>query len=305
MNTIYFDAPMPDDARRKQLFEGQLFVYPASPSALALVEFTRKLVQEHFGTLDPTTAQDHMPVEEYAALLSELKPKFIHHPESKKYIQGMLTELGCDPEKTYFDVPRLRTSTSHNYLTTGIAYAFHPHRDTWYSAPMCQLNWWLPVYDIESGNGMAFHPRYWSQPVKNGSAGYNYQEWNRTSRFNAAQHLKVDTRQQPKPEEPMELDPQTRLLTRPGGVIIFSAAQMHSSVPNHTGKTRFSIDFRTVHYDDVMNRRGAPNVDSACTGTTMMDYLRVADLAHLPESTTAMYENGTPIGVGNSVPTGV
>jgi hypothetical protein len=29
----------------------------------------------------------------------------------------------------------MRSATAHEYLTTGIAYAFHPHRDTWYSAP--------------------------------------------------------------------------------------------------------------------------------------------------------------------------
>ena len=69
---------------------------------------------------------------------------------------------------------------------------------------------------------------------------------------------------------------------QPGGIIIFSAAQMHSTVPNTSGHTRYSIDFRTVNRDDVAERRGAPNVDSACTGTTMRDYLRATDLAHVP-----------------------
>src|SRR6185295_18161567 len=106
---------------------------------------------------------------------------------------NILKDLHCDLESTYFDVPRLRTATSDNYLTTGIAYAFHPHRDTWYSAPLCQVNWWLPVYDLESDRSMAFHPTYWSRGVRNSSRTYNYAEWNRTSRFNAAQHVKQDT----------------------------------------------------------------------------------------------------------------
>ena len=33
---------------------------------------------------------------------------------------------------------------------------------------------------------------------------------------------------------------------------------------------------------------GAP-VDGACTGTTMRDYLRATDLAHIPEDIVAMY----------------
>ena len=203
MNSVFFDPTLTDDERRDLLYSGQLFVYTATPGAQKLVAFAREMIEDAFGGRDPELAQHDMPVEQYAALLSDLKPRFIHHPSSKECIQQILTETGCDPEQTYFDVPRMRTSTSENYLTSGIAYAFHPHRDTWYSAPMCQINWWLPIYPILPSNAMAFHPAYWNRPVKNGSRAYNYEEWNRTSRLEAAKHVKTDTRVQPKPEEPM------------------------------------------------------------------------------------------------------
>lgn len=290
MNSVLIDAAVSDGKRREMLYDGQLFAYSPTASSLRFVEFARDMIRRAFGSLDPETAQYEMPVEPYAALLAELKPKFIHDPRSKECIRGILGELGCDLEKTYFDVPRMRTATSDNYLIAGIAYAFHPHRDTWYSAPMFQLNYWIPIYPIVPENAMAFHPRYWSQPLRNGSAEYNYQEWNRTSRQTAAQHIKVDTRKQPKPEEPVELDPQIRVILPPGGILIFSAAQLHSTVPNTSGRTRFSIDFRTVHIGDAEARRGAPNIDSACTGTTMGDYLRVNDLAHVPEEIITLYD---------------
>jgi hypothetical protein len=292
MNTIFVDDRSSDEVRRTRLYDGDLFVYSPTRSSLALVNLARELITDAFKGLDPETAQYHLSVDAYAAILAELKPRFIHHPDAKKLIPGILQELGCSLDSTYFDVPRMRTATSDDYLTTGIAYAFHPHRDTWYSAPQCQLNWWIPIYDLESGRSMAFHPHYWSQPVRNGSRAYNYAEWNRTSRFNAAQHVKQDTRVQPRPEEPMELEPQTRVIPPVGGILIFSGAQMHSTVPNTTGKTRFSIDFRTVSLEDARAFRGAPNVDSACTGTTMNDYLRALDLNHVPEDLVAMYEPG-------------
>jgi hypothetical protein len=53
--------------------------------------------------------------------------------------------------------------------TGRIADPFHPHRDTWYSAPMCQLNWWLPIYSIDPDNAMGFYPDYFNVPVKNNS----------------------------------------------------------------------------------------------------------------------------------------
>jgi len=289
MNTVFFDSEVSDEERRELLYQGQLFVYAPTPGARALCDLAKEMLMDAFAPNDPREAQYHYSVEEYAKILGELKPKFIHHPRAKEAIQQLLTERGCDLEKTYFDVPRLRTSTAQGYLTTGIAFAFHPHRDTWYSAPMCQLNWWMPVYPIEPDNGMAFHPYYWDHSVKNSSDKYNYQEWVKTSRFVAAQQVKTDTREQPKAQEEMRLDPQVRIVAPPGGPTIFSAAQMHSSIPNITKLTRISIDFRTVHIDDVKNCHGAANIDSHCTGTTMGDYLRGSDLSHIPDELIKLY----------------
>jgi hypothetical protein len=138
---------------------------------------------------------------------------------------------------------------------------------------------------------MAFHPYYFEHPVKNGSHTYNYQKWNLESRQNAAQHVKTDTRVQPKPEEPVQMEPQVRLVCEVGGPFLFSAAHLHSTVPNSSPYIRYSIDFRTVNLDDVLNRVGAANIDSACTGTTMQDYLRGSDLSHLPVEALAMYDD--------------
>ena len=56
---------------------------------------------------------------------------------------------------------------------------------------------------------------------------------------------------------------------------------------------RFSIDFRTIHLDDAVAKRGAPNIDSACTGTVMRDYLRGTDLSRIPQEVVALYDDGT------------
>jgi hypothetical protein len=287
---VYIDSKISDQQRRAKLYEGSIFVHSPCPSAIKLCRLAQELIEEVFGSHDPLKIYETLPVTECVEILSALKPRFIHHPKSKEYIQGMLAELGCDLEKTYFDVPRMRTAFPGDYLKSGIAYAFHPHRDTWYSAPFCQINWWMPIYEINSENCMAIHPRYWDQPVRNGSAHYNYEQWNKESRQNAAKHIQTDTRVQPKPEESMELDPQMRLVCNVGGAYQFSAAYMHSTVPNTSRLTRYSIDFRTVHFDDVLGHIGAPNIDSACTGTTMRDYLRATDLRHIPEEVVAMYD---------------
>jgi hypothetical protein len=46
-----------------------------------------------------------------------------------------------------------------------------------------------------------------------------------------------------------------------------------------------------VNVDDLCDRNGASNADSACTGTSIRDFQRVADFAPMPGAIIAMYEN--------------
>jgi len=291
MDGIFLDPELSDGQRRERVYQGAICLFSPSAATLDLVRFARDLVEQAFAPRDPRTAHRELPVEEYVRILAELKPRFIHHPRSKELLREVLRAGGCDLDRTYFDVPRLRTAAPKDYLSSGIAYAFHPHRDTWYSAPQCQINWWTSIHPLVAENAMAFHPRYWSTPLKNGSRGYNYRRWNAENRFSAASQITVDTRPQPRPEEPVDPNPSLRFVPPPGGLILFSGAQLHSTVPNTTDVTRFSIDFRTVNLDDVLAHRGAPNIDSACTGTSLGDFLRARDFERIAQSAVDDYDS--------------
>src|SRR6185436_1816242 len=111
MHAVYFDDPCADDVRRQRLYDGEIFVYSPRPASLAFCKFAREMIEEAFAPLDPETAQHQMPVEQFAEILGRLKPSFIHHQESKRHLGQVLSELGCDLDKTYFDVPKMRSST--------------------------------------------------------------------------------------------------------------------------------------------------------------------------------------------------
>jgi hypothetical protein len=119
---------------------------------------------------------------------------------------------------------------------------------------------------------MDFHPRYWSQAVANGSSEFDYYAWNAVGRKEAASHIHSDTRVQPKALEPVELEPAVRFVCDVGGAIVFSGAQLHSTVPNTSG-------------------RAAPNVDSRPRGTSLRDFRRASDLAPMPDDVVAMYDD--------------
>jgi hypothetical protein len=293
-DTVFFDSEMSDALRREELYKGRIFVFSPRASTIALCDFARRMIEEAFGSMEPRTAQRSMPVETFVAICAQLKPAFIHHSTTMKLVRDAVDELGCGLSDTYIDVPRLRMVTHGGYLTSGVGYAHHPHRDTWYAAPMCQLNWWLPIYPFVAESSIAFHARYWSQPIRNGSSSFNYYQWNMDGRKNAAKHIGSDTRVQPHAEQSLELEPQVRIVCPRGGVVLFSAAQLHSTVPNTSGLTRYSIDFRTVNIHDVAAMGGAPNVDSASSGTSLRDFRRASDLALIPDEVLRAYDKVDP-----------
>jgi len=290
---VCFDPEYTDRERCEKLYQGEIIVYAPRASSLGFCEFARALTSEAFGALDPRSAQHHMPASDYAELLGKLKPSFIHHQRSKELLVALLADFGCDLRETHYDVPRLRSSTSDGYLSTGIAYAWHPHRDTWYSAPPQQINWWMPVWPIRSDNTIAFHPGYFGRVLNNDSRRYNYYEWNAKFRGpHVTKITKSDERPLPRPVEAV-VGETLRLVVPAGGLILFSGDMLHSSVPNTSGVTRFSIDFRTVNAGDAAARSGAPCVDRHCTGTSMRDFVRASDRAAMPDDLVALYDDAS------------
>ena len=291
---IYFDTHLDEGARRQRIYNGDIFVFSPRPSTEALTALARELIEEAFSPLAPEQAQHSLTVTQFVEIVAPLKPRFIHHPKTIGLLRAVLEAVGEDLERTYFDVPRMRVATSHGYLNAGVAYPLHPHRDIWYASPPCQLNWWLPVFPFESESSFAFHPRYWNEPVPNSSNEYNHYEWNQVGRANAAKEVKADTRKQPKATGPLDLQPEVRIVCPPGAIILFSGAQLHSTVPNSSGRSRFSVDFRTAHDDDLRALGGAPSLDRHCTGTTLFELRRASNLEPVPEDLIRLYDPNPP-----------
>jgi len=283
-----------EQARRERLFDGDIFVDHSRLETRELCGFANDLITEAFQTRDPERVQHQIKVEEFISIAGPLKSRFTNHPHTKVLIQKILSGMGCDLNKTYFDVPRLRVATSGGYLSAGVGYAYKAHRDTWYSSPQQQINWWLPIFDLEAGRSLILYPSHWTRPIRNTSAGFDYDEWCQVGRQLATSQVKTDSRKHPVPEEELAFGDESRIVCAAGSCIAFAGAHLHATAPNDTGLTRFSLDFRTVHVDDLIQQRGAPNIDCAATGTTLRDFLRTADLEPLPNDIVAMY-NRRPV----------
>jgi hypothetical protein len=279
--TLYLNRQIDDDERRASLFSGDFHLYTGSSGSWALVAHARDLIGSAFGDLDPERAQFAMDVDEFVSRVAPLKAEFTNGQRTKELCQQFATELGVDPERTYFDIPRLRVIPAENYLTAGVSYNYKAHRDMWYGHPQQLVNYWVPVFPVIGENVMSMFTDYFDKPVKNGSNAYDYDEWVANHRHAAAQKTATDDRPHPLPLEEIDSRGEIRIAGSAGDVMMFSSNHLHASAPNVSGVTRFSYDLRTINIDDVRNGRGPRNVDSGATGTTLGDFLRVSDLEPL------------------------
>lgn len=265
------------------LYSGDLILLSRLPAVAEMVVHVRDALEELFDPHPPEQAHQFFSPEEMAKLLGRWKPAFIHSERSKTLVREIIEQAGFDPNSTHYDVPKPRTSFPQGHLTTGIAFAFPWHRDTWYAAPAQQINWWLPIYPAAANNAMSFDQRSFDRSVDNNSAKFDYYRAN-SERLTVASQVSGDTRVRP---EAIDHHPaaETIVLPAPGTVLLFSGANLHTSIPNTSDRARYSVDFRTVDTADVRSGRGAPMGDVACTGTAIRDFVNVHDGSSFAEQT--------------------
>ncbi len=291
---ILVDPAVSGDDLRQQLYAGNLVILTRLQALSDFVDYTREELTELFKPHDPEHVHEQIEPPEMAKILGVWKPRFIHAERSRKLVRAIIHEAGFSAEDTHYDLPKPRTSFPVGHLTTGVAFAFPWHRDVWYSAPAQQINWWLPIFAVRDDNAMSFDSASFDRVVANSSGTFDYYQ-NNASRLTTATQVARERQARPgalnhKPDQELVI------LPAPGQVLLFSGAQLHASIPNTSGRARFSVDFRTVNVPDLIAGRGAPLVDVQCTGTAIRDFINVADENSFDEQTVLEVFGAPPPG---------
>ena len=282
MPAILTDPAIPAEELRQRLYSGDLVILTRLRALAEFVDYMREELTKLFTPYDPQHVHEHIEPTEMAKILGDWKPRWIHTERSQQLVRAIIAEAGFDPGHTYYDVPKPRTSFPTGHLTTGIAFAFPWHRDVWYSAPAQQINWWLPVFPVRETNAMSFDLGNFARAVPNTSADFDYYR-NNVQRFSTAKSVGKEIQARPGAIDhtaSVDVIP----LPAPGEILLFSGAQLHTSIPNTSGLARYSVDFRSVDVRDVQALRGAPLADAYCTGTAIRDFVSVADESRFDES---------------------
>ena len=250
---------MLDSQQRKQLYGGELIVQSDLPNCLA--EAVWEQLQEHFGSQPREFSGD-----DFLPRLNRLREE-LAQPAWCQRCRDFLGELGIGLEQFALDRFRLRGVAPGADRIPAAAAAFYAHRDVWYANPQNQINLWLPLHEVDRSNSFGFYPELFDQPVENDSETFDYDEFQAGGGFQSTArlaHPRWLANVQPEPPYAVEL--------QRGQCLLFSAAHLHRSLPNHSEGIRFSLDMRLVHRGDGEAGLGAPNCDNRSRGSVLPDY---------------------------------
>ena len=274
---------------RGRLYRGELPVFRGLPAMLGLVARARAMAEAAFAPHSPPLAQAAFEPEDFLARAAALRRSFMRDGEARAAFLAVIESLGLDPDATFADRLILRLQPSGDTHSGRRVRDLPPHRDTWGSNLMSQVNLWGPVFPLDPGATMVIWPALFGRPVPNTSADWDLERLRETP---GGRYPLLPVLRGPVPND----GPAGRelpILIEPGDLLCFSGAHLHASRPNRTGTVRVSVDSRTVDLADHRAGRGAENVDGRAPRDGRDWFHRVSDGAALAEALTAPVEAST------------
>ena len=236
------------------LFDGALVVFEGLRPVTRLVDRARTILSAVFETEEPHLAERDLSATCFRRLAMQAREAVATDAVVDRNWWEALAMIGYRRDATWLDQIRLRVVPSRNDIDHQRIREIPPHRDTWGSGIMAQINWWLPLYPLLESGTMLLWPGVFRHPVANTSGEWSFDAF-RKHHQEGYPLLPVARRRPVQPGVPV--------LIEPGQLLGFSAAHLHSGVSDASGRTRFGVDTRSVWEPDRSAGRGAPNVDGA------------------------------------------
>jgi hypothetical protein len=281
MTAFRTDAPATEAEFRQALYAGTIFRLPANDATRRLVDDVNDLITSELGP-NPREAQFRLTDAEFFERVGRLRKAIYTEPRFHRAVGEVVRSLGFDPARLAFDPIRLRVVSHKGFENPAAAPIYYAHRDTWYAHSQAEVTWWVPLHDVTADETFVFYPDWFDKPVPNNSEAFDHDTWTRHGAslrigWQNPEHGKSHTY----PGHVGSFDPGRTVGfdARAGDLVLFAGAHFHQTRKNATGRTRFSLDFRTVDLADHEAGAGAPNADNRSTGSAVRDYVRGTALA--------------------------
>ena len=264
---------------RHAVYAGDVFLAPPTAASLRLVAAARAGLAEALDCA-PDEVRDvpqRISNDELFARIGAFRKQLYLAPRFHDAIRDVIRACDFDPSRVAFDPLRLRVIRHRGHENPLAAPVYHPHRDTWYGHPRALIAWWIPLDDLAADETFVFYPERFAAPVDNDSEIFDYDNWVRDGwelKIGWQKlHAGIEARY-PRAAPWIDAGRAVGFACRVGENLVFSGAHFHATLPQATGRTRFSLDFRIVDLDDHAGGLGAPNVDNRSRGSALRDYVR-------------------------------
>ena len=271
---------------RERVFKGELLSF-SPPSMRKYVSHVKKIIYHSFDCEKPTYAHILYDREEFLQR-AEVAQNVVNGDESKSLFAQVLNDSGMPSDNLFWDTLGLRVAppvrNPEELKHRGFRSHVGVHRDTWGAGFQAQINWWAPVWPVAMKRTMGFYPSYWQRPLENSTAQWSFKEFLKSRKNAKPGHAASYPSAPAALKEPDEFA--LPFLMPVGSLACFSSAHLHGSITNSTSLTRFSLEIRTLHLNDLKNDNGAPNVDNQSQHLLTGLYAAVSDGRPLKESWT-------------------
>jgi Phytanoyl-CoA dioxygenase (PhyH) len=268
--------PATDADLRRALYDGRVFLLPATAESLRLVDFARDALATEL-CADPRTSHERFTDEELFTRIGRVRRQIYTEPRGQLLLRATASEAGFEAERSAFDPARLRAIVHGAADNPRAAPVYYPHRDTWYGHPGSVVTIWTALHDLSAEETFVFYPNRFDQPVANDSEIFDYDKW-----VSLGWSLKIGWQDReaslkaryPQVTGEQDYGPAAGFSCRAGEVLLFSGAHFHRTLPQIGGRSRFSLDARLVHLGDHARGMSAPDVDNRSRGSALRDYIQ-------------------------------
>ncbi|MFT5429684.1 MAG: myxalamid-type nonribosomal peptide synthetase MxaA [Myxococcota bacterium] len=245
-----------EDAARRAVYAGRVLKRGANDGSKRLIALANELLRDSFDDVGPARdAQQTMDPIVFFKRMGQIRKVLYLEPQFHRAMLDAIAAAGFSPEAYACDPTRLRIVAHNGHTNPRAAPVYYGHRDTWYGHSQSLMTWWIPLDDLPAAETFVFYPERFTVPVPNDSERFDYDEW-----VSKGWGLKIGWQDRddglkadyPGPIGDIDAGPALGFNCLAGDNLLFSGAQYHQTLPQTSGRTRFSIDFRLVHLGAVI-----------------------------------------------------